>query len=153
VDCRGKVIQAIPGRRVTMDKLKEVSPQLAELIEEILSDDEGLKGFLPNQPVQTGEKVLGKVPTLAHRLWYLSEFYNREATQARVDARFAPPGEAKECNARGLKAQLKMGVINGMFWWIVRTELNLWDTPLFLREGWVIVEGQRPVGPWGPPPL
>jgi len=44
-----------------MDKLKEVSPQLAELIEEILSDDEGLKGFLPNQPVQTGEKVLARI--------------------------------------------------------------------------------------------
>jgi len=140
------------GRRVTMDKLKEISPQLAELIEEILSDDEGLKGFLPNQPVQAGEKVLGKAPTLSHRLWHLSEFYNREATQARVDARFAPPGEAGECITRSLKAGFKLRVIDGMFWWIVRTELNLWNTPLMLKEGWVIVEGPKPVVPWGPAP-
>jgi len=39
-----------------MDKLKEVSPQLAELIEEILSDDEGLKGFLPNQPFKPAKR-------------------------------------------------------------------------------------------------
>jgi len=134
------------------DRLKEASPQLAELVEEILNDDESLCGFLPNEPVRAGEKVLGIAPPFSRRLWSLSEFYGREVAQAQVDRRYAPPSEVGACIIRGAKAHAKHAVMNALFWWTTRTELNLWNNVVGLKEGWVIVEGQGPVGPWGPAP-
>jgi hypothetical protein len=144
--------EARPDRRVTMEKLKEAYPQLAELVEEILNDDESLSGFLPNAPVRAGEKALGIVPPSTRRLFSLSEFYGREGAQAGVDRRYAPPAEVGACIIRGSKAHAKCAVTTALFWWTIRTELNLWSAALGLREGWMVVEEQVPVGPWGPAP-
>ena len=101
----------------------------------------------PIEPMKPNEKQIGLITDETQRkLWSMYLEMRKSAEQAFLEARYQGNLDmGQELGARGLELYVKSGIIESIFWALIRDDFKHWNNDnIGVRAGWILVEFPEP---------
>jgi hypothetical protein len=110
---------------------------LKALLEEIDNADPEM--LPPPAKKEPGDKHLGFLTDdYIKKVFSLNHFYRREAQRMQID--IEATGEDPKASPDYNQFKQRQEVLLEMFWFLMRSTMNIWGTDIGIRKGWEVVQ-------------